>query len=283
MAEEVKRLAPKGNTLRELFLKSGNLCAFPGCGHLMMDAEGTFIGQVCHIEAADVGGERFNEEMDNEQRRAAANLMLMCNAHHTKTNDVSVYTVAKLRQMKADHERRFSRPDRAILDQLTDWTEADQATEVQNLLRMDAVLAWKNNPAELSDLCGELNEYIARLGTVPVELRRFVGKVARRAVKMENTRTTTSGMFGTKILISDLKRAFGLSETAIAELANDLDGYGIGDFDEIDTDFGLKPAVRIRDLRSGWPFWTDLASFCDKANESIEAFTDNLDFARLDG
>ena len=48
---EVKRLQPKGNTLRELFLKSGNLCAFPGC--LMMDPEGNFIGEVCHIEAAE--------------------------------------------------------------------------------------------------------------------------------------------------------------------------------------------------------------------------------------
>jgi hypothetical protein len=32
MTEKAKRLAPTPQTLREVFLKSGNLCAFPGCG-----------------------------------------------------------------------------------------------------------------------------------------------------------------------------------------------------------------------------------------------------------
>jgi hypothetical protein len=47
-----KRLAPSGDTLRELFLKSGNLCAMPGCERLMMNSAGLFVGIVCHIEAA---------------------------------------------------------------------------------------------------------------------------------------------------------------------------------------------------------------------------------------
>ena len=55
MEANAKRLAPTADTLRELFLKSGNLCAFPACGKLMMNAEGVFIGQVCHIEAAEEG------------------------------------------------------------------------------------------------------------------------------------------------------------------------------------------------------------------------------------
>lgn len=44
VTEKAKRLTPKGETVREVFLKSGNLCAFPGCRALMMDADGTFIG-----------------------------------------------------------------------------------------------------------------------------------------------------------------------------------------------------------------------------------------------
>ena len=75
MAEEAKRLAPKSETLRELFLRSGNLCAYPGCNKLMLSESAKFVGQLCHIEAAEKGGERFNENMTNEQRRAAANLI----------------------------------------------------------------------------------------------------------------------------------------------------------------------------------------------------------------
>jgi hypothetical protein len=48
----------------------------------MLNIEGTFIGQICHIEAAEEGGERFNLNTTNEQRRSAVNLMLMCYEHH---------------------------------------------------------------------------------------------------------------------------------------------------------------------------------------------------------
>lgn len=283
MPEKAKRLAPKGETLRELFLKSGNLCAFPGCGQLMMDAEGTFIGQVCHIEAAEEDGERFNSTMTNEDRRAASNLMLMCYPHHQKTNDVTAYPVERLKQMKDDHERRFSRPDRAILETLTDWTELDAPTEVRNLKRLDEVLGWNNGATELQEAAEELNAYVARLKNVPIELRRFLGAVMKRAAKMDSSRAVQTGMAGTLILISDLKGAFNLGERAIAERANQLDAYGLGDIDQIDTDMGPKPAVRILDLKSGWPLWRDIITFCEDANEPLEAFTDDLDFARLDG
>lgn len=283
MSEKAKRLAPQGDTLRELFLKSGNLCAFPGCGQLMMNADGVFIGQVCHIEAAEEGGERFNPRMSNDERRAAPNLMLMCYPHHQTTNDVAAYPVEKLKQMKADHERRFSRPDRAILETLTDWTELDAPTEVRNLKRLDQVLGWNQEAFELQEAVDELNAYVARLRNVPIELRKFLGAVIRRAVKMHSSGVVQTGMSGTLILISDLRGAFNLGERTIAERANQLDAYGIGDIDQIDTGMGLKPAVRIRDLPSGWPLWRDIITFCDATAEPLEAFTDDLDFARLDG
>lgn len=42
-----------------------------------MDEMGNFIGQICHIEAAEEGGERFKPIMTNEERRAFDNLMHM--------------------------------------------------------------------------------------------------------------------------------------------------------------------------------------------------------------
>ncbi|WP_207105766.1 hypothetical protein [Sphingomonas sp. CFBP 8760] len=283
VTEKAKRLTPKSQTLREVFLKSGNLCAFPGCGALMMDAEGTFIGQVCHIEAAEDDGERFNVAMTNEARRQAANLMLMCYPHHQKTNDIAVYTVAKLKKMKADHESRFSHPDRAILEKLTDWTEADQPSHATNLIRLDAAVGWGHAPHELAESAIELKDYVERLRDVPVELRRFIGAVAKRAAKMEHTNAVRIGFDGIRILASDLKGAFRLGERAIGERANQLDVYGLGDLDMIDTDLGPKAAVRIRNMKSGWRLWLDLVRFCETESETMEAFTDDLNFARLDG
>jgi hypothetical protein len=141
MSETATRLTPTGATLREVFLKSGNLCAFPDCSQLMMNLEGVFIGNVCHIEAAEEGGERFNTAMTNEERRAPANLMLMCYPHHKVTDDVVKYRVATLRKFKADHEARFSSPDRAILSTLKDWTMLAEPRAPENLRRANRVLA----------------------------------------------------------------------------------------------------------------------------------------------
>jgi hypothetical protein len=118
MNERPRRFKPSAETFRELFLKSGNLCAFPGCNALLMNEAGLFVGQLCHIAAAESGGERFNPKMTNEERRTAANLMLMCYPHHRESNDIQKYSVADLKRMKAAHERRFSRPDRTMRENL---------------------------------------------------------------------------------------------------------------------------------------------------------------------
>lgn len=93
--------------LKRLFALSGNRCAFPGCNRNMIDEDGDVLGQVCHIEAAEEGGERFNPKQSDDERRAVDNLMLLCYDHHVKTDDVIKYKVADLKRMKSEHEARF--------------------------------------------------------------------------------------------------------------------------------------------------------------------------------
>ena len=92
-----------------------------------------------------------SEDMTNEERRAAPNLMLMCYAHHQVTNDVKKYTVKKMQKMKREHERRFSSPDRAILERLHDWTAADTPQGVENLGRANQELGWNHHDEELAE------------------------------------------------------------------------------------------------------------------------------------
>jgi len=106
--EEVKRLPVLAKTLRQLHMLSGNECAFPDCQNKMLADDGALIGQVCHIEAAEEGGQRFNENQSNEDRRAFSNLLLMCYQHHIVTNNVDQYDVAAMRAIKSNHERRFT-------------------------------------------------------------------------------------------------------------------------------------------------------------------------------
>jgi hypothetical protein len=93
--------------LRALFARSGNRCAFPGCTAPLVNEKNQFIAQVCHIEAAEAGGERFNATQTDERRRAYENLILLCYPHHIETDDECLYTAEQLRSMKSNHERVF--------------------------------------------------------------------------------------------------------------------------------------------------------------------------------
>lgn len=282
MAEKVKRLTPTSKTLRELFLKSGNLCAFPNCSHLMMNEKGVFIGQICHIEAAEDGGERFNKNMTNEQRRSSSNLMLMCYAHHQETNDVDEFSVPRLQKIKSDHEKRFGNPESIMLEKFTDQTETTKPSTAKSLARLASVLGSQVGFDDIDNSTAELEEYVERLRVTPLILRRFIGAVSKRIEKMQGTNVVRSSMYGESILLSDLKGAMGISERSIFDRANELAGYELGDTDEIETNNGPKPSVRIRNLNSGWPLWSDLVRFCEAADEPIEAFTERLDFSLLD-
>lgn len=101
------RKAPKLDTLRALFAKSGNCCAFPGCKNKIINDKNQLIGEVCHIEAAEEGGERYNPNQTDEERRHYDNLILLCHEHHVETNDIQEYTVNKLKNMKKVHEAKF--------------------------------------------------------------------------------------------------------------------------------------------------------------------------------
>lgn len=124
----VTRLSPTISTLRALFSRSGNRCAFPDCTHILVDEEDLFVGQVCHIEAAEPGGPRYNPSQSDEGRRSAANLILLCYAHHRKTDDRVRFSTATLLQMKKSHEEDF----RTRLFTPTPTTLASIAREVED-------------------------------------------------------------------------------------------------------------------------------------------------------
>lgn len=105
------RLTPKIEVLRALFARSGNQCAFPGCTQPLINHKNKFIGQICHIEAALPGGERYNPSQSDEVRRSYSNLLLMCYPHHIETNDVNDYSVEKLSDIKFNHEKKFAKAD----------------------------------------------------------------------------------------------------------------------------------------------------------------------------
>ncbi len=168
--EKVRRLEPLPETKRELFLLSGNKCAFPGCEQLMLDQFGHFIGQICHIEAANIGGERFNPSQTNEQRRHISNLVLMCPTHHGVTNNVQQYPVSKMKEIKREHESK------AYIGNGLTASDADTFIDstfsnIVNLLNNVEELHLSEYGFTNSEMINSVNDFIAAIARVPRQTR----------------------------------------------------------------------------------------------------------------
>ncbi len=97
-------------TIKRLYALSGNQCAFPNCNTPFLSSESEInFSNICHIEAAEPGGQRYNSHSNDDYRRSYENLMLLCANHHLETNDVVKYTEAILHEMKKNHEAKILR------------------------------------------------------------------------------------------------------------------------------------------------------------------------------
>jgi hypothetical protein len=95
-------------TIKRLYALSGNQCAFPNCTVNFVSWENdTNLSNICHIEAAELGGQRFNPNSDDDYRRSYENLILLCANHHIVTNDTSKYSETVLQEMKRNHEDKI--------------------------------------------------------------------------------------------------------------------------------------------------------------------------------
>ncbi len=98
---------------KRLYALSGNECAFPGCSDPVTveeNGEPVTTSEAAHIVASSRQGPRGRVEIADEMRRSVLNHVLFCDRHH-KVVDAQprVYSVAVLRKIKDDHERRVGK------------------------------------------------------------------------------------------------------------------------------------------------------------------------------
>ena len=60
---ERRRKQPTPSTIKALFAKSGNQCAFSDCTHPLVDELNILVGELCHISAVNEKDARFEVEM----------------------------------------------------------------------------------------------------------------------------------------------------------------------------------------------------------------------------
>lgn len=135
----------------------------------------------CHIEAAEVVGERYNPNQSDEDRRDYSNLILLCNEHHVETNDVNEFPVSKLKEMKRLHEEKFTKESfnineetlKSIMLQINDyWQNIDFLNKYKHTVPKEFRM-----PVDVSKdymkLTNAIIENITTLSQMLSELREF--------------------------------------------------------------------------------------------------------------
>jgi hypothetical protein len=275
VAERPQRLGVRRETLRRLYLHSGNRCAFPKCKETMMDEDGNFVGEICHIEAAKTGGERFRVEMTDEERRSFDNLLLLCHRHHVVTNKVENYPVAALQEMKAVHERKFSQIEEKMSATITDESLEAETSEAENLIELLGAPD-EHRAAEIK----RVRKYANRLRELPMETRRFLSIAVRRAYEHAVRKRDLGGLGSSTVNPTEVQKATRLSNDEIREQVRILEEHKLANVDEDDE------SGRWTMYISGQGDWSrlpeDIAHFCkEKAIPIDEIFVD-LRFDLLD-
>lgn len=103
------RRATTKTQLKPLIALTRNMCAMhdeePPCNGFALVQNEQFLGEIAHIAAAEDGGKRWDDSMDDDQRNANPNLIVLCPNHHTLIDsDEDTYTTEYLLGLKAAHE-----------------------------------------------------------------------------------------------------------------------------------------------------------------------------------
>lgn len=254
----------------------------PDCDHLIIDGRGVVVGHVCHIEAALPDGARFNPEMSNEQRRAGANLVLMCGGHHKQIDSKEYedkYDLTRVRKIKRDHEARFKGIGdslrQAFKSSYADTTDALRPTGTGFCGRLEKTIPnCRVDEEQAEERRQQLADYIDRMSKVPEPERDFMLGVIKRAVKLGSANSIL-------VHVDDLKNALRIPITRMKNLGAALERYRVGDIDLYSTDRGDEPHAFVRDP-SEYVSWFDIVRFCDRTGERLEEFVIRLNFGLLD-
>ncbi len=193
------RIANTKEETRSIFAKTGNQCAFPECNHVLVSEDNIFVAQLCHIEAANIGGPRYNSAMTDEERKSTDNLIVLCYMHHKITDDANKYTVDVMKKMKEDHEKFcadkiFNLSDsmvekiimerkafeRDIFQKNKEWREEfDLAMEV-SLSRdpLDHLHEMNNSLEAMNRIVDEVHNF---LSTLSEDMAKFLEKIGYNA------------------------------------------------------------------------------------------------------
>ncbi len=277
------RKAPSTKALRTLYLLSGNQCGNPTCTTVLINANGTLVADVCHIKAESPGGPRFDKNLSMEERRAPANLMLLCNTCHTLVDEEpKKYTVAVLTRWKSDREARFAAVGDTLrqryIDEVVDESEEIGLSKPHSL-KAYLIFLKKQKISHLidEDAPADIGRFVDRLRHISVADRELLRAIIEKAIALGGSRETEHGI---AVHPDDLKTIrvgdSRLSDYRIRKLGNTLERNDLGWLD-VDEEPQLRLQTPHEDLS-----WSLLKDFLEERGKTLRDILCDLKFGLLD-
>lgn len=282
IADLYPRLTPRETTIKELFAKSGNQCAFPGCRLPVVDELGTVVAEVVHIKGVKPESPRFDATQTPEDRRHPSNLLIMCNPHHKVTNDEDIYPVARLQSIKVDHEGRFSGLIVGLQGTVEDKTKYAAAHPPSTMARYMEVTGL--TPDEADSVREQYLALLDRLRSLPPDARSVLATIIDRDTGVGSL-ASWSAEFTFEVLWAELRDVLGLSNDLLREQISILKAAGLADLDEEGSEQSIYQPVVVAYVSRGIESFvlSDLAAVAEAAQVPIARAIVGLDFRLLDG
>jgi len=278
------RKAPTADTMRRLFALSGNQCARPGCGTVLLNATGKLVGEAPHIAAESSGGPRYDKSLSPDDRRAFKNLILLCATCHTLVDkDEKTYTRAKLVKWKTDREKRFSAVGellrKAYLDEIVDESDDTGMSLPETLAGYVAYLATiSTHPSLDSGALAAVAAYAERLRHLTIRDRQLIVAIIEKALQLPGAREYTNGV---SVNPEDLRTLrvnnVPLAQNRVRRLGDTLQRNELG---ALDVDDGVAQLF-IKTMDDDFE-WASLKAYMERRGGTLSDLIVGMKFAALD-
>ncbi|MDO0916833.1 hypothetical protein QQM39_40305 [Streptomyces sp. DT2A-34] len=252
----------------------------PTCDGRIIGKHGKLIGQVAHIEAAEKGGERYNPDQTDEQRRHYDNLMLLCSPCHVLSDDVVAYPVERLRQIKADHEAPFASAATRLQHTLVDIAKNQQVHGTLTLTILAEDLGWagitEDRGEQISALREQLDSPIAVLRDLPLADRSVLGVLLRRGEPCSRMQHLGDPAYG--MPVRELQRAIGLTGVEMVDHLDTLERHGLVVWDRDDSERRAWVETTTRQGEEDVFVMDCLKTFCDGRGLDVDVMIRDLRF-----
>jgi hypothetical protein len=271
MSENVddrQRLAPVVDTTRELYLYSGNQCAFPDCLQSLLKENGTWNCQIAHIYGVKRTAARGEHELSNDELRAPWNLLLLCPSHHLDIDNKS------LEAMKVNHESRY-REAISGLERLVDVSTARLTRYPSNLQAIGLT-----DEEMLADNLSLVKTFVDTIAKQPVGFRDLIALILVHGEQRRDLSTNFRPpvVAPARLLAGNAAQ----SETELWDRARHLELAGLLDIFDVDGIwfYSLTSPVEIE---IGWDIFGDLYGLAKGDRAIINRAIIDLDFSVFEG